>query len=258
MKKQLVLLTSLALLGLSMPTTSYSSNSSKVKSGVVSLSPGIYDVPIELSKSLESRRKELRQDFINAQIRLKKFADENGWASLLDKSLVKKVEIYDTKAGWDKRLRQFYPDAPKVIPKTFSAAIEKDIFFSVSPDVYLVNFPEGGKESNAFEKLITHELAHRLHVRICKGDENKMGPMWFWEGYAVYAADQLNYNSPKLSHDEIWKIARAKDRGSYLKYNVVFRYFLDGMTLSDYVKKAGEPNFMSYLEKREAAATSKK
>ncbi|MBX9568890.1 MAG: hypothetical protein K2X77_08340 [Candidatus Obscuribacterales bacterium] len=215
------------------------------------IEPGVFDVPLVLSKSLEPRRSEFRQNVIDAQKKLRAFAKSNAWEQLTDKPLIKRVEVYDTKDGWDNRLRQFYPkEAPKVIPKTFSAAIEKDIFFAVSPDVYLKNYPDGKDEPRAFEKLITHELAHRLHVRICKGDESKMGPIWFWEGFAVYAADQLNYNRPNLSEREIWNIVDAKERGSYRKYNVVFRHFLKKTdSLSDYVSRAGKPDFMQWLKK---------
>jgi hypothetical protein len=220
-------------------------------SNLVELLPGVYDVPIVLSQSLEGRREEFRQDMIKAQARLRVFANRNGWQKLTDAPFIKQVEIYDTKDGWDNRMRQFYAtDAPAEIPKTFSAAIEKEVFFSVSPEVYFANYPDGRLEPDAFIKLMTHELAHRLHVRICKGDEERMGPIWFFEGFAIYAADQLNLNKPKLTEADIWSIVDAKERGSYKKYNVVFRHFLRGMSLPEYVEKAGEQHFTEWLKTR--------
>lgn len=221
----------------------------KTGSKMRQIEPGVFDVPLILSKSLEPKRGEYRQNVIDAQKKLRAFAEANGWGGLTNEPFIKSVEIYDSKDGWDARLRQFYPkEAPKVIPKTFSAAIEKDVFFAVSPAVYLANYPDGKDEPRAFEKLVIHELAHRLHVRICKGDESKMGPIWFWEGFAVYAADQLNHNRPQLSEKQIWDIVDAKERGSYRKYNVVFRHFLKRTTLPAYVKLAGEKDFMQWLK----------
>jgi hypothetical protein len=66
-----------------------------------------------------------------------------------------------------------------------------------------------------------HEMAHRLHARIV-GDEQKMGPIWFWEGFAVYAADQYLSNTPDLTETELWSIIDAKERGSYRNYRAVF------------------------------------
>jgi len=214
----------------------------------VELSPGIFDVPIVLTGPLEKRREEFRKDFIEAQTRLRTFACKHGWEKLTGEPFVKQIEIYDTKDGFDSRMRELCSvDAKTAIPRTFSAGIEKDVFFAVSPEIYRANYADG-REDDDYIKLITHELAHRLHVRICGGDEEKMGPMWFWEGFAVYAAVQLNENPPVLSDSEIWSIVDARERGSYKKYNVVFRHFLKGTPLPDYVKKAGEPKFRDWLE----------
>jgi hypothetical protein len=217
----------------------------------VRLSPGVYDVPIVLSPSLEGRRSEFRHEFINAQANLRAFAKQYGWEHLTDDPFTKQLEICDNKDGWDDRLRQIDPETPAVIPKTFSACIEHEIFLCVSPDIYFANYPDG-READAFQKLMTHELAHRLHVRICKNDDEKMGPIWFFEGFAIYAADQLNHNVPKLSNGEIWSIVSARDRGSYTKYNVVFRHFLKGTALQEYVQKAEEPKFIDWLKEQES------
>lgn len=168
----------------------------------------------------------------------------------MDKPLADSAEIYASKPEWDNRLREIVPEAPKVIPKTYSAAIENGILLAVSPDVYFANYPDGKSEPYAFKKLITHEFAHRLHVRICKGNEEKMGPLWFFEGFAIYAANQLNYNPPKLTDKEIWDIANAKERGSYLKYNVVFRHFLNGRPLPTFMEESMQTDFMTKLRNR--------
>ena len=39
----------------------------------------------------------------------------------------------------------------------------------------MLGFTCDGDEENAFEKLLAHEMAHRLHIRILNGNENAMG-----------------------------------------------------------------------------------
>jgi hypothetical protein len=213
----------------------------------IKLAPGVYDVPLILSRSLEPRREEFRQHIITAQKNLRKFAKKHGWERLTDAPLVGQVEIYDTKAGFDQRAISFSPDLQgKPIPKTFSATVEKNILFAVTPEVCDLNFPQG-QEPQSYTKLITHELAHRLEVRIVNGNEDKMGPIWFFEGFAIYAADQYVSNMPELTESEIWAIVDSKDRGSYPKYKAVFIHFLKGLTLQDYVKHASEENFSKWL-----------
>ena len=78
-----------------------------------------------------------------------------------------------------------------------------------------------------------------------------MGPIWFFEGFAVYVADQYVGSTPNLSESEIWQVVDATKRGSYPKYKAVFIHFLKGTTLSEYMKQAGEPDFTKWLHKLE-------
>ena len=40
----------------------------------------------------------------------------------------------------------------------------------------------GVTEVYGYEKLIAHELAHAYHIQLLDGDEESMGPVWFYEG----------------------------------------------------------------------------
>jgi len=213
------------------------------------LEAGVYDVPLTLPASLEPRRTELHDDIIEAQKNLKNFATNNNWQKLLTPSFMKEARIFDKKSDYDNLIYETSPEIKGTpIPKTFLAALEKKIFFAMKPEYVSDVYPEG-VETNYYTKLITHELAHRLHARIV-GDEQKMGPIWFWEGFAVYAADQFVANTPELSKEQIWEIVNAKERGSYRKYKAVFIHFLPkASSLADFVKKAGDPHFVDWLKK---------
>jgi hypothetical protein len=43
-----------------------------------------------------------------------------------------------------------------------------------------------------FEKLLTHEMAHRLHIRILDGSEEAMGPVWFYGALIDNSADFMH------------------------------------------------------------------
>lgn len=215
------------------------------------IEPGVYLVPLSLPPKLEPRRAVFESDLREAQVRLRSFAAKNNWVQLTDAPLMKSAEIYDKKEDYDKHLYKLEPELEgKPIPKTFTAGIEQDVFFAVSPEICDQVFPQG-REKDSYIKLILHELAHRLHVRILKGQEQKMGPVWFYEGFAVHAADQYLQASPKLTKQEIWEIVEAKQRGSYLKYRTVFEHFLQKHTLNELVHHAGNPDFIDWLKKTE-------
>jgi hypothetical protein len=211
--------------------------------------PGVFRVPLSLPPSLEPRRAEFESDLQQAQLGLRAFAAKNGWTQLTDAPLMKRAEIYDTKEDYDRHVYSLDPELRgKSIPKTFTAGIEKDVFFAVSPDIYDAVFPQG-REEDSYIKLIQHELAHRLHIRIVQGREEKMGPVWFYEGFAVSAADQYSAAAPKLTKEELWDIVEAKQRGSYLKYRSSFDHFLQKHTLPDLIQHAGDPDFADWLKK---------
>src|SRR5579884_1684800 len=145
------------------------------------IEPGVFDVLVIVSDPQDSRREQYRRVFHNAQRRLLSFAKPYGWDSLMHESFVKQIEIYDSKAAFDRRLCELDSQAHnKAIPKTFVAGVENGILLIVSPEVLNDNVPEAHNLPDAYEKLMVHELAHRLHIRICNGDEARMGPIWFY------------------------------------------------------------------------------
>ncbi|MCK4421663.1 hypothetical protein KAW18_06540 [candidate division WOR-3 bacterium] len=210
----------------------------------------IYRIPLVLPKSLEPQRNELEQVLVAAQRRLRNFAVQNGWSDLVKESFADMAEIYSTQDKFIQAVIKITGVDPSTkFPKAFSACLEKRIFMSVSPEVYSQIYPEG-IEDRSFEKLITHEMAHRLHVRILNGNEDAMGPIWFFEGFAIYAAGQFeNYN---LEPAKIWGIVRSTNRGSYKKYGTVFRYFLKKASIHELVQHAGDEYFLNWLQKIES------
>lgn len=210
---------------------------------------GIYKIPYIIPSSLEPQREFFENVLINAQKRLRSFAEKNDWGELTNESFANIAEVYDKKIQFDQRIIYLF-DAPldMKLPETYSAVLEKKVLVSVSPDLYKKNYPDG-IEKDSFEKLLTHEMAHRLHIRILSGDEEKMGPVWFYEGFAIYAANQFEEKDLKINREEVWKILKTEERGDYKKYAAVMKYFLKKVNLKEMVKMAGNEKFIEWLEK---------
>lgn len=208
------------------------------------------DIELRLSDSLKGKENFYRNIYRRSRTRLERFAKKHGWEDLLKEPFIKRIEIYDSKEAYDQMLRASYPELKnKTVPKTYAAGIEKGVYFSVSPAVYTRIYPQGN-DPDAFEKLFTHELAHRLHVRILDGDEERMGPIWFFEGFATVASGQFEKNKPDLSAEEIAKLLDQKERGSYLKYNKLLKHFLKKHNLKELVERAGNKDFQSWLAEK--------
>jgi len=206
---------------------------------------GVYDIPLMLSKSLEPHRDELQRDLINAQRRLRDFALRHQWGRHIEKSFAQRAEIYDDQLKFiEALLKTAGADPSTALPDTVSAALENDIFMSISPDVYSSIYPQG-IEKHSFEKLITHEMAHRLHIRILNNDEEAMGPLWFFEGFAIYAAGQ--FADVRMNTVNIHAVLHDKNRGSYLTYGATIRYLLNYVSLREMVENAGSEGFNKWL-----------
>ena len=88
-----------------------------------------------------------------------------------------------------------------------------------------------------------------LHVALVDGDEDKMGPQWFFEGFAVLGAGQ------KLGGDLAFDssaqaLAAAKDTHSplaYRRFGAAVRYFSTKTPLPTLVRRAHTEDFETWL-----------
>ncbi|MGV8123576.1 MAG: hypothetical protein AB2L14_27805 [Candidatus Xenobiia bacterium LiM19] len=214
------------------------------------IEPCVFKVPVILPPSLQSQRKKLEESVMEAQRIVREFARENNWESLMKDSLFDRVEIYDDKEEYDRRIIYLTGEEPSTkIPVTYCAALERRVLITVSPELFMKVNPKFVEEG-FFEMVMAHEITHRLHVRIV-ADENAMGPIWFFEGFAIYGSGQQKKDMPVLSNEEIWTIVREEKRGDYRKYNVVFRYFLQRIPLKKLVRMAAGRDFIDKLERDE-------
>jgi hypothetical protein len=208
---------------------------------------GVYRVQWILPKSLEHSRSQFEQILLSAQRRIVRFAKKTGWEDLTKESFFDHAEIFDSKEAFDEALAKASGmSTPVQFPKTYSAALENRMLMAVSPKLYDENYAEG-IEKDSYEKLIAHEIAHRLHIRILNGNEDAMGPTWFFEGFAIYAADQFKKHSSRSDAAEIKRIIESQERQSYRKYGYAFRYFARKATIKELIEHAGKKDFQKWL-----------
>ena len=223
---------------------------STVSAQLKPIEDGIFEIPLLLDEPLEPQRGILESTLLAAQRRLRKFATSYGWQAHVQQPFATQAHIYATKAGFDHDLLEICGmDTTIELPGTYCAALEQDKLMCVSPGLYLAIYPEGDEEC-AFEKLITHEMAHRLHIRILGGDEDAMGPVWFYEGFALFVASQFEHLHPVLSMHEVWRVIGEPERGSYRQYAAVFRHFVGKVGLPELVENAGREDFIDWLERK--------
>ncbi|MBN1151286.1 hypothetical protein JXA84_08725 [candidate division WOR-3 bacterium] len=205
-------------------------------------------INIVLPHSLESRRVEFENYLDKACKRLSVFAERHGWERHVKIPFMKEVRIFDDKKIFNSQLLTLSGMETEIeLPDTYCAALEKEILIAVTPEYYAEAYPEGVEEAG-YEKLLTHEMAHRLHIRILNGDEDAMGPVWFFEGFAIFAAQQLKDDSMVLSKDDIKNIVENPQRGSYKYYSRVMEVFLKKCPLRELVFRAGEPGFNRWVK----------
>lgn len=208
---------------------------------------GVYIVPLALPLSLESKRIQFEQMLLGAQRRTVRFAERHGWKDLATERFLDSAEIFDVKADFDKALAGVAGlPASTVFPKTYSAALECRVLMAVSPELYAKNYSVGIEE-DSYEKLVAHEIAHRLHIRILRGDEEAMGPTWFFEGFAIYAAEQFKETTSEPTATEIQEILSSSERSSYRTYSDVFRFFATKVAVRDMIERAAKEGFQEWL-----------
>ncbi len=183
-------------------------------------------VPIYLPSTLEPIRDELRKTLREANLILQVFSRCYGWEDHLNPPFAHAVIIADSKPDFGHMVcRLMNIPEEKELPPTACAVLEKNILVVVSPSVYADIYPEG-VEPHGYSRLMAHEMAHRLHIRILGGDEDAMGPIWFYEGFAIFAAGQFSQSLPELTPEAIRMIMKDPERGSYRNYATAFRYAL--------------------------------
>jgi hypothetical protein len=170
------------------------------------------------------------------------FAVDHEWAAYMRVFFDRGIEIFVRQADLWARIRELYalPGATPLPTPGLAAALEWGILLAVTPEEYMRVAPEYGSSPEAYQRLLAHEVAHRLHVSILGGDEDAMGPLWFYEGFAVVASGDLT-DPPRGNHT--WEALIAPGPQAYRRYGALLRRLMERIPLSDLVDRARAHDF---------------
>ncbi len=189
-----------------------------------------------------SSKEQFQDTYTRASKRLSLFYSNHKLDNNTDSThLIEKVEIYSNKNTFDKKLIQLSQGKMTSVPKTFVGLSDKKILRVVSWPVYKEIHPNDSLED--YEKVLTHEIAHQLHVRLLNGKESLMGPIWFFEGFAVLAANQ--YEDFEVNDSDKIEVVLNPERGNYKSYGSVMRKLVKLKPLSELIKMTKDPKFNS-------------
>lgn len=161
-------------------------------------------------------------------------------------AFVNRVILYGSKSNFDKMLsssKDWPKDVP--VPKTYVGVGQDKIFHVVSWTAYKAIHPED--QYRDYQKVITHELGHLFHVAYLKGEDDKMGPIWFYEGFACLIADQ--YPEANLPPKEkVLDILKNPTRGNYKVYAAILRAIVKKRPIAKLLDQAENPKFSEDVE----------
>jgi len=198
--------------------------------------------PIVFPDGYDEKTEVIRGAVERAQGRIDRFAVEHGWEEQCRPVPYDSVEIYQDAENLTNRVRAMYNLDPSVeLPGPPVAGLEKRVLMAVTPESFR-KLRSDQKEIFDFDKLLAHEIGHRLHVAILDGDEEAMGPRWFYEGFAVIASGQLNRGPAEVEEAE--EFMEAND---YEAYGKLLRLCMTRWDLPTLVRKAGDENFNEWV-----------
>ena len=156
------------------------------------------------------------------------------------------VQVYGSKLRFDQVMRSSPGWPPNVtVPRTYLGVAQDRVLRVVSWPAYHDVHPDHGKSE--YHALIAHEIAHLLHVAAVNGRDQDMGPVWFYEGFAVLVAGQY-LGHPLPNPNRMREILHSDKRGDYREYGALVRGLAARVPIAELLRRAMRPNFSTYVE----------
>jgi len=163
---------------------------------------------------------------------LKNTAHKHNFDSFVKVEFLDEVIIYDKQVDFISKIVKLYPYYKKeFLPSSISAIIENKVLYIISKEEYERVYPIEGETPLGYTRLIIHELAHQLHIRLLNDNEEGMGPRWFYEGFALHIANQ--FPDAKIDKKLAIDIIEHQLNVSYIDYAAIFRLLLKTFSLNE-------------------------
>jgi hypothetical protein len=204
---------------------------------------------ISIPSMYENRRTEVAEAVAAALDIVCRFAAEHRWSSYAEDPFFHRVEIFETQDALWRRMLQLnqLEDAPRPTD-ALTAALENGVLLSVVREEAERARPEYFRAHEDWVRAFAHEIIHRLHVRVLDGNEDAMGPQWFFEALAVLGSGQPLGEAIRVDNaEQALELTRTGGRGSYARYAAALRFFVKRIPLQRLIDNAAAPDFEEWL-----------
>lgn len=199
--------------------------------------------PLDLTVDLNASRGAINASLDTAYERLAKFASANDFTAALQEIKIERVSIFGTKDAYDTTFRRLANlPADREIPKRRIAMFKQGVIYACTEAAARKADPRI-RSRNDYVKVLTHEMAHALHVALA--GEN-LGPLWFREGFACIAADQFtDALAPAVA---VAQGAMSDTADDYRLIAATTRILARKHPLRALVARAGQPDFTAWAQ----------
>lgn len=172
--------------------------------------------------------------------------------------IVDQVVVFGSAEQMKQGLARRFKMSPAKIPGTFAGTVHGKTLLLVREEMFAKNYatlyPKLKWDALTYQRLMVHELAHRVHSMIAKelfSTEDGMGPRWFFEGLAIVCSGQFpGLEEPYLTWEQ-WaeRVARDKDGiQTYPIYKRMFRSLAANFPVERMIRAAGKEDFYEDLK----------
>ncbi|MAP96175.1 MAG: hypothetical protein CMK07_14610 [Ponticaulis sp.] len=184
------------------------------------------------------------QTIKEAEQRLSAFARQHGLEAFVPDIEAQELAVYPSKKAFDTFLRDSnrWP-SDQQIPETIIALYAYSAIHVVEESAALENDDRLTGHQD-YVGVLTHELAHGLHIAVGRAHQISYGPVWFREGFAIMAAS-LFENDP-ISDVDFRFVLNGKAERDYDLYGAAFRRLADQRPVLELLLKADSPEFKEW------------
>jgi hypothetical protein len=212
-------------------------NSSSVKTGKAD--------HIVIPEDLQPTKEQVKERLNNAKINIRIFAKKYGWEGFSTEIYYDSVMVFSDKSQFDKTINKLSGQNKKYAASDCIVLVARTLLL-MSPD-YVAEYSSFSSESKHFEKYITYVLAKALYSSIFFGEDSNIGPQWFLEGFALFAANLFLSDDVVVEKQTLINTIKNPGSGQLKNYSALVKYLSTEGELIGFVEIASEKHFNDSL-----------
>ncbi len=217
--------------------------------------PTVNDITamLKLPADHEEERAEYAASVLRALDIVRAFAQDHDWSRHMQEPYFHGIEIFSTREQLWHRILELNAIVDDISLPTdgLTAALEGGVLVAVVKEEAQLARPEYFINQTDYDRALAHEIVHRLHIRLLDGNEEAMGPGWFFEGFAIYGSGQILGADIEIKNlGEALALTKAAERGAYAQFAAAFRWLAQRVPLDELVRNAAAQDFIDHLRSR--------